>query len=497
MKDKIFVLLICVPFFVCGQISKNMELCSKWDPAGLEYSDIWGWAAPNGDEYAIIGSLDSIHFIDISDPYNPIQRDAVKGGNTSIWRDFKTYDHYAYCVADQGNSTEGLIIIDLSYLPDSVHLVNQTTAFFNRSHNIFIDEDAARLYAVGNVGSNLKILDLSVDPEDPPLLNSFSLPGQYIHDIYVVNDTAYASHGNRGLYIYDITNPSTANFIASFDGYAEDGYNHSSWRSSDGNFLVFCDETFNRSVKIIDIREYENIELLDLFKSTLLAPTATNSIAHNPFIKGDHVFISYYHDGVQVYDISDPEDVVKVAYYDTYATNTSYAGYAGAWGTYPFLPSGHIITSDDTYGLAVTKLACGKEAITKNNDGFASLRAAIDCANSGDTVRLSEDLIGDTIRLTQSIIIDKDLVIMGEVGTHVMMEGGNVVFEIFEGNHVGMEGFSIIAGTATDGRAIINHGILTLGNMNVFDHDPPIANDKLILNHGDLIINRAVRLERQ
>src|SRR5690606_27722698 len=81
-----------------------------------------------------------------------------------------------------------------------------------------------------------------------------------------------------------------------------------------------------------------------LFKSQLLENNP-NSIAHNPFIKGDLCFIAYYHDGVQVFDISDPENIVRIAYYDTYS-NTNYDGYEGCWGVYPFLESGNIIASD-------------------------------------------------------------------------------------------------------------------------------------------------------
>jgi hypothetical protein len=110
-------------------------------------------------------------------------------------------------VADQGGSTEGLMIFDLSNLPNSVTLVDQTTAFFSRAHNIFVDTTSARMYVPGSSGSNgnpsgLVVLDLS-DPENPVQMSSPSLPGGYVHDVYVRNDTAYCSHGTAGLYVYD------------------------------------------------------------------------------------------------------------------------------------------------------------------------------------------------------------------------------------------------------------------------------------------------------
>jgi hypothetical protein len=94
-----------------------------------------------------------------------------------------------------------------------------------------------------------------------------------------------------------------------------------------------------------------------LFRSQLLEGNS-NSIGHNPFIKGDLCFVAYYHDGVQVFNIADTNNITRVAYYDTY-TNTNYSGYDGVWGVYPYLSSGNIIASDDANGLFVLSLTEG------------------------------------------------------------------------------------------------------------------------------------------
>jgi hypothetical protein len=77
-----------------------------------------------------------------------------------------------------------------------------------------------------------------------------------------------------------------------------------------------------------------------------------NSIPHNQLIKGDLLYVSYYYDGLQVYDISDPTLPVRVAHYPT-STEPNLKQYRGAWGVYPFLPSGNIIVSDMQKGLFV------------------------------------------------------------------------------------------------------------------------------------------------
>jgi len=60
--------------------------------------------------------------------------------------------------------------------------------------------------------------------------------------------------------------------------------------------------------------------------------------------------MSYYVDGTRVLDISDPVNPVEVGYFDT----SDWTGlYDGNWGTYAYLPSGYIISSDRANGLFI------------------------------------------------------------------------------------------------------------------------------------------------
>jgi hypothetical protein len=60
--------------------------------------------------------------------------------------------------------------------------------------------------------------------------------------------------------------------------------------------------------------------------------------------------MSYYVDGTRVLDISDPINPVEVGYFDT----SDWTGlYDGNWGTYAYLPSGYIISSDRNNGLFI------------------------------------------------------------------------------------------------------------------------------------------------
>ncbi len=372
---KCLFLLCFLPLFANGQSSFNMTLlANEVIPnlpvrSGAKYNDVWGFKHPtNGTEVAIIGGIEAIFFYNVTSPANPVLIHThpvtnLNGTtNGSLWRDFKTYQNYAYASADEGDS--GLIVFDLSQVPTTVTKVYQSNQFWNRSHNIYIDTEHARLYAAGpnTQSSGIIILNLQT-PAAPTLLRSLSLTsigGGYVHDIHVRDTIAYCSHGSlHKLSMYSVNNVNNIFPIASIENYQEAGYNHSSWVNEDATFLVMVDETHGSDVKLVDIDTMEDISTDDIttFYSELLGASAPgSSIVHNPFILGDLVYLAYYHDGVQVYDISDPTNIERIAYLDTYPDNTDYFGYEGCWGVYPYLPSGIILASDQTYGLYVLEL---------------------------------------------------------------------------------------------------------------------------------------------
>lgn len=345
-----------------GQIW-NMSLCSNYDNDSLPfrgpvaYNDVWGYAISTGKEIGIFGSVDSIYFFEVMPDCNVGLRriNVFKGGYSSIWRDFKTYSHYAYAVADEGS--EGLMIFDLQYAPDSILFIGRDDSTFQTAHNLFIDTARGHLFLAGAQSNHqnvdLMMYDLRAAPATPKLIKKISLPGHYVHDVHVYNDTAFCSHGYNGMYIYALDSAGNFSLLSSITTYPQQGYNHSSWVSKNRKYLVFADETHNTSLKIYDISNIFSPKLKSLFRSALLAPKDTMSIVHNPFIRDDNVFLSYYHDGIQVFNISDPTQPQQVAYCDTEPANTNYNGYQGAWGVFPYLPSGRILGSDISHGFFV------------------------------------------------------------------------------------------------------------------------------------------------
>ncbi len=364
---KLILLFICLSFVAKAQVysSLNINLLAHMTPEtdntnndGRKYSGCWGWfQSAKNKEYAIVGTSKQTLFIDVTNPSSPVIVDSVRAKTTGCtWREIKTYQHYCYIVSDDG-PPNAFQIVDMQYLPDSVHVVHNGTTFFERSHTIFIDQDKMYCGAPKDVGtgyqSPMRVYSLT-NPEIPVLLRrleddiSSSLI-DYVHDMFVRNDTIYASTGWKGLQILKFNSSNnTFSLLQSFANYPYSGYNHSSWQTDDRKTIVFADEvSANLPAKVIDVSDFNNITLVDTIRSSY---TAT---AHNPYIIGNRwCWISSYRDGLYLYDISSPANTSVYGYFDT-QPQTGTDNYSGNWGAYPFLPSRIIIACDMQNGIFI------------------------------------------------------------------------------------------------------------------------------------------------
>ena len=306
----------------------NMELVSSIS-FGQDVSDITGFYQ-DGREFGVIGLQNAAAFVDITDPSNPFEVGRISGGN-SIWRDLKYWNRHVYIGTE---ASDGVKVVSVDNL-DNPTLVS-TISDFGNSHNIHIDADGY-LYVVGASSNDVWIYDLNM-PAFPQLVGTWS--GEYLHDIEVYNNKLYGAGIYTGeFYIIDVsdkTNPYTLVSYNTGGGYIS---THDCAVTYDEQYLITADETTGGHIKIWDISNYDNINLVAEYM------TNPNHSAHNIYVRPgtDLLIMSYYADGTRILDISDPTNPIEVAYYDT----TEIEGvYVGNWGTYAYLPSGYIISSD-------------------------------------------------------------------------------------------------------------------------------------------------------
>ncbi|MBL4651898.1 MAG: choice-of-anchor B family protein [Flavobacteriales bacterium] len=366
-----FVLILT--YTAISQSSQNITLLDRWENNTLvpstdhnnTYNETWGFVQ-DGVEYGVIGTTWGTHIFDLANPTSIVEVVSIKGehfGADIIHRDYHDYNGYLYIVSDEGQGISTLKIVDLQYLPDSVSIVYNEDSLFSTSHNIFIDTAKAKLYTCGG-NNNFGVRAFSLtNPIVPEEISSLSLPSS-AHDIFVRNDTAYINDGTSGLRIYNFSDAANPILIDSLFDYPQKGYNHSGWLNEDGSIYVLADETHGTDLKILDVSDLSNITLLDTISSQI---DHQYSIPHNVMVKGDNVFVSYYFDGLVIYNISDPSNPYISGYYDTSTETHANWVYRGCWGVYSFLPSGIVLASDMQNGLYVLDVT-NATGISNNED---------------------------------------------------------------------------------------------------------------------------------
>ena len=348
-------------------------------------ADVWGFVDLNtGREYALIGVTNGLATFDVTDPRAPFEVGHV-WGVPSTWRDVKVLQRFdavagrwrshAYVSTDAGGR---LRVIDLTGLP------NRTTLARTRSehsiHNVHVsnvepatgipvDENGAPplLYALGTAATRGAFVAYDLgDPLEPRRVSTST--GGYSHDAASMLAQGVPVCGpqaercpvlfdfNEDTFdLYDMSDAEAPRLLSSttYEGAA---YVHSGWPTEDGRHVFVHDEldelygTGTGEVRTL-------VRVFDLADpgAPALATTwsgSTAAIDHNGYVRGNRYYMSNYARGLTVLDITSPADPVEVGYFDTYTIDDK-TQFTGAWGVYPFLPSGNVLISDLAGGLYV------------------------------------------------------------------------------------------------------------------------------------------------
>jgi choice-of-anchor B domain-containing protein len=342
-----------------AQSFKNVQLLDHWttdtliSAQNILFNEVWCFQR-NDRDYAIIGSTEGSHFFEITESDALRFVGFIQGDFPSAQvhnRDFRDFDDYVYAVADQGESS-ALQIINISALPDSVYLEKTDSTNWNRVHTLCIDQESELLYACTFrpplahpdwVYSPMKVFSL-VDPLNPELVFSGFDNIAEVHYAYVRGDTAYLNCGFDGLRIYNFANSANPVLLGSLTVYNDQGYNHSGWLSEDGQTYFFTDETDGKRIKMVDVSNIANPTIIRTFGTT----NFQNAVAHHIIPVGNLLFVSYYNEGLRIFDTRSP--VKEIAHYDTYPLQNNFL-MNGAWGVYPFRNGTRILVSDRSFGL--------------------------------------------------------------------------------------------------------------------------------------------------
>jgi choice-of-anchor B domain-containing protein len=348
-------------------------------------SNVWGFRDPDDNrEYAVMGHRSGTVVVDVTNPGTPVVVGNIPG-NSSPWREIKIYltpnpaggGHLAYAYVTTEAPGGGLQIIDLSNLPTSVTLAN-TLAEFSTSHTLYISNvdyatnrslpgQQAFLYIAGaNIaGGAFRIYSLA-NPVQPTLVTPSPAGTGYMHDstsmLITDNRTTQCANAHNpcevlvdfnelSVDLWDVTDKA-APVRLSTTTYPNATYVHSGWPTEDNRHIIVHDELdelrrgINTSIYTLDVSDLRTPNLV----TSYVGPTSTTD--HNGYAIGNRYYVAHYRRGLVIFDSTNPAALSEIGSFDTYLSpSANSAGTDGAWGVYPFLPSGTLLVSDIENGL--------------------------------------------------------------------------------------------------------------------------------------------------
>ncbi len=403
-------------------IGFNMTVLGTLNPYS-DYGDLWGYVDPvTGREYALLTARgDGLSIIDVTE-MPPVAVGFVPGVEDS--KDVKTYGTYAYLV----NENAPIQIIDLADPANPVQVATlDTEGSDGGSHNILVEGDY--LYVIGGDARGLRIYDLAA-PESPALVGTLFVGAnsKYYHDVEVRNDTLYAAAiYDQGVDIVDVSDKANPSLISTFIYAATSMGAHNICSTESGSYVFVGDEIGSGTwTRVFDVRDPFDVEQVADIIVEAEAPV------HNCYVEGDLLYIAHYSEGTRVFDVSDPETPVEVAFYDTHPEPG--ASFAGNWTVYPYLPSGKIISSDRQRGLFVLSLDLNpvpaEPDATAPADGFA-LDAAYPNPSTGDVTVPFLLAEATHVRLAVFDVLGREVAVLADefrpAGPHtVTLDGSNL-----------------------------------------------------------------------
>jgi choice-of-anchor B domain-containing protein len=356
--------------------SNNVFLLSNLDEHA-DYNDLWGYTAPDGREYVLLGTGNGVAVINVEDPAHP-REVAFVPGVAAEWRDIKTLGSVAYVVNDRWG---GVQIVDLTD-PEAPYEKAPYRVGHAKSHNLTIDAANARGYLSGsNAHVGFIILDLQ-DPIEPVEIGRLAQP--YLHDVVARGDLVFgvSIRWPGTLHVFDVSDPSNIVQIASRgiqSGHAEPGLAI----DSEGRYALATTGPWSDRTSVLDIQDPMN----PIFVSAWEPPTG-QAKARDVVVEGNLAFVAQYTSGLKILDISDPTTLIEVGSFDSYALNDG-RDLLGCRGVFTDVPSNPdlLYISDSARGLFVLEykgtLGTVAGVVTRSDSGMPVAGVAARVAQTG------------------------------------------------------------------------------------------------------------------
>ncbi len=376
-KARLGLALLAVLTLSYSAVAQNITLRSRISPSSvtsnLKYADIYGEG-----NVAVMGTYSArgAYIFDISNPDNPVMASWYNPAPAQQFLEALVRNNIAYFGSGNGG---GVHVVDISnpYSPVLRSIINTSNGGgYNSVHEILLYNNFLIENFNGTQTDPLRVIDIS-NPSAPVFVREFTTTDPtWVHATHVSGNRLFTSGWGGKTDVYDLSNIATQapTLVGSI---ATGGNSHSSWTSTDGNYLYNARETFDGDIRVYNIT---NLASPTLVKSIKAGDLGINAVCpHNPVVFGNLLFVSWYQAGMQVFDITNPANPVRVGQYDTFSPafaptddmlrgnfdpwdllcvtdsegRVLPTGFDGDWAVFPFLGLNKVLVGDLAGGLFI------------------------------------------------------------------------------------------------------------------------------------------------
>ncbi|QDE93783.1 hypothetical protein BHS06_35060 [Myxococcus xanthus] len=296
------------------------------------------------------GRFGGLTVFDVSDPAHPIFKTSISMPGDSYWNGVWAKGDALYVAS----ADTGVSVFDISNPGSPEFVLNLPGNGYSNVHTVLVDGD--RLYAsdITDFVGSTRVYDISA-PLAPVLRQVITLPESSSlggpHDFFAYEGRLYLSNAYGGYSVVDVTDLENVRHLGQyiypgFGGFAH----HSAVGTFAGRTIAFEGGEFPGShLRVLDVTDPANIVKIGEHRMRY------STSIHNMILKGERLYVAWYHEGVRVLDVANPTQPRQVAHFNTFReTDPHRAGgaFEGAIGIR--LPGdGYVYVVDTSRGLLI------------------------------------------------------------------------------------------------------------------------------------------------